>query len=247
MFSIAICDDTKKDSIKIKTLVEEYMESKSIPYQIRIFESGEEFLAFHEHFDLVFLDIALGGINGIQVGQKIREADRNMKVIYTTSYRQYCRQAVNYVHAFAYPEKPVTKEKMDRQLDEILEYIQEEHEKSEIVTFEILEITKQGKVETRIKNFEVNDIFYFEYFNRRIRMKLEREEYFFKDRMKDLAEKMEEYNFEVCHQCFLVNLKHVKRIKGYEVFMSNLDKLPVSQKKSVDFRKKLNKYIQSVI
>ena len=63
----------------------------------------------------------------------IWEMNRNVKVIYTTSYKQFCRQAVNYVHAFAFLEKPVTKNNVERQLQEIIQYIQEEHGKIEVV------------------------------------------------------------------------------------------------------------------
>ncbi|MGB8452159.1 MAG: LytTR family DNA-binding domain-containing protein [Anaerocolumna sp.] len=247
MFTIVICDNNKKDTIKLEIIVKSYMDTKSIPYQINIFKSGEELLEFHDKFDLIFLDIAMDGINGIQAGKKMREINRNAKIVYTTNYQQFCIQAMNNVHAFAYLEKPITKEKAERQLDEIIRYIEEENKKIEIVKFEIMEITEKGKLESKIKNFEVKDIFYFEYFNRKIKIKLGNEEYFFVDRMKDLAEKMREHNFEICHQCFLVNLGHIKKIKGYEVFLDNNEKLPVSQKKSADFRKKLNKFIQSSI
>lgn len=247
MFSIAICDDDKKDTLKIAALVKDYMDARLIPYEVNTFQSGEELLGKHEIFDLIFLDIGLNGINGLLVGKKIREEDRNVKVIYTTSYQQFCKQAVNHVHAFAYLVKPVTRDKAERQLDEILQYIQEGHERSETVRFEILEITEEGELESRIKDFEVNDIFYFEYFNRKIKIKLENKEYFFKDKMKDLAEKMVEHHFETCHQSFLVNLRHVKKIKGYEAYLNNNDIIPVSQKKSASFRKKLNQFILSNI
>lgn len=247
MFTIAICDNDNKDSIKIETIVKSYLDTKLIPYQMYKFKSGEELLEFHDKFDLIFLDIAMDGINGIQAGQKMHEINRNVKIIYTTSYQQYFIQAVNNVHAFAYLEKPILKDKAEQQLDEVILYIQEENEKMDIVKFEIIEITGEGELENKIKNFEVKDILYFEYFNRKIKIKLENEEYFFIDSMKDLAKKMQEHNFEICHQCFLVNLRHIKKIKGYEVFLDNNEKLPVSQKKSSDFRKKLNKFIQSSI
>ena len=247
MLSIAICDDDKSDAAKIEALIKDYMSLKQMPYQLKRFHSGEELLEAKEVFELLFLDIALGGMNGIQVGKLIRETNHNAKIIYTTSYKQYCKQAVNRVHAFAYLVKPITKDKMDRQLDEILQCIVEEHEKEETVKFEILEITGDGELEVRIKDFEVKDIYYFEYFNRKIKIKLEHEEYFFRDKMKDLADKMQIHNFEICHQCFLINLRHVKKIKGYDVFLNNNDKIPVSQKKSADFRKKLNAFIQSAI
>lgn len=247
MLTIAICDNNKKDSLKIETIVKNYMNTKFIPFRIYIFKSGEELLEFHDKLDLIFLDIAMEGINGIQTGKKLREINRNSKIVYTTNYKQYCIQAVNNVHAFAYLDKPVAKNKAEQQLDEVIRYIKEENEKIDIVKFETIEITKEGKIENKIKSFEVKDIYYFEYFNRKIKIKLENEEYFFVDKMKYLAAKMKEHNFETCHQCFLVNLMHVKKIKGYEVFLDNNEKLPVSQKKSADFRKKLNKFIQSSI
>ncbi|WP_077610979.1 LytR/AlgR family response regulator transcription factor [Clostridium sp. Marseille-P2415] len=247
MLNIAICDNNKKDSARIETIVKNYMNTKFIPFRIYIFKSGEELLEFHDKLDLIFLDIAMEGINGIQTGKRLREINRNSKIVYTTNYKQYCIQAVNNVHAFAYLDKPVTKSKAEQQLDEVIRYIKEENEKIEIVKFETIEITKEGKIENKIKSFEVKDIYYFEYFNRKIKIKLENEEYFFVDKMKYLAAKMKEHNFETCHQCFLVNLMHVKKIKGYEVFLDNNEKLPVSQKKSADFRKKLNKFIQSSI
>ncbi|WP_394522926.1 LytR/AlgR family response regulator transcription factor [Lacrimispora sp. JR3] len=247
MLTIAICDDDTNDTLRIAALVKNYMDARKISYQVNTFPSGEELLRIHKNFDLIFLDIGLNGINGILVGKKIRERDHNVKVIYTTSFHQFCKQAVNHVHAFAYLVKPVTKVNTEKQLDDILQYIQEEHEPSETVRFEILEITQQGEVETRIKDFEVKDIFYFEYFNRKIKIKLENKEYFFRDKMKDLAEKMLEHHFEVCHQCFLVNLRHVKKIKGYEAYLNNNDIIPVSQKKSAAFRKKLNQFILSNI
>lgn len=247
MFSIAVCDDNKKDSTKIVNIVKNYLDTTYIPYEINVFRSGEELLKYQDKIDLIFLDIALDGINGIQAGRMIREINRNVKIVYTTSFKQYCKQAVNNVHAFAYLEKPVKKEKAEKQLHEILQYIRDEKENIEIVKFEIVEITKEGDIENKIMGFEVKDILYFEYLNRKIKIKLENEEYFFINKMKALADKMQEYNFEICHQCFLVNLRHVKKIKGYEVLLDNNEKLPVSQKKSADFRKRLNKFIQSSI
>lgn len=247
MFTIAICDDNKRDSTKIESIVKSYMDTKFIPYQVNIFKSGEELLESVLKPDLLFLDIAMEGINGIQAGKKMREIHRNVKIIYTTSFQQYCKQAVNNVHAFAYLEKPIKEDKAQQQLEDIMRCIQEEKDKIEIVKFEVLEITQDGKVDNKIQSFDVKDIYYFEYFNRKIRLKLENEEYFFIDKMKELVMKMQKFDFAICHQCFLVNLRHIKKIKGYEVFLANNETLPVSQKKSAEFRKQLNKFIQSSI
>lgn len=247
MLNLAICDNNKKDSKKIETIIKNYMEKQKINYEIYLFQSGETLLDFHGNLDAIFLDIAMEGMNGIQAGKKLHEWNRNIKIIYTTSYQQYALQAMNNVHAFAYLEKPVRKSKAEQQLDEIVRYVKEEHENMELMKFEIIEITRDGRVDSKIKSFEINDIYYFEYINRKIKIKLRNEEYFFVDKMKYVSAKMQPYNFEVCHQNFLVNLIHIKKIKGYEVYLNNNEKLPVSQKKSAEFRKKLNTFIQRSI
>ena len=53
----------------------------------------------------------------------------------------------------------------------------------------------------------------------------------------DIARKMEQYGFYMPHKSFTVNLYHVKSIKGYDIFMMNGNIVPLSQKKSVIFRK----------
>lgn len=247
MIKIAVCDDDEKDLKKINDIIKSYMEEKPIDYTIDNFESGEELLGAEDKFDLIFLDIVMEGINGIQTGRKLREMNRKTKVIYITNYREYCEQAVNIAHTFAYLEKPVTIDKAEQQLDEALQFLQEENNKIKTMKFGILEFSVEGKIENRTKDFVVEDILYFEYMNRKIKIKLQKEEYFMVDKIRSLTERMRLYNFEACHQCFLVNLKCVRRIKGYEIILENNESIPVSQKKSAEFRKKLNKYIQSNI
>ncbi|WP_455714849.1 LytR/AlgR family response regulator transcription factor [Anaerosporobacter sp.] len=247
MITIAICDDNDKDIKNIEKIIRNYMEMKLKNYKIKITKSTEELLASQEKFDLIFFEIVMAGMNGIEAGKKIRERNKNVKIIYTTSYLQYCEQAVNSVHAFAYLSKPITKEKAIQQFVEIMRYFQEENSNREIIKFKIIGITEEGKIENKFKTFEVNDIFYFVYLNRKVKIKLENEEYYFTDKMKNLADKMQIYNFQLCHQCFIVNLGRVKRIRGYEVVLENNEKIPVSQKKSSEFRKKLNKFIQNNI
>lgn len=134
-----------------------------------------------------------------------------------------------------------------KQLEEVLYLVEEENRKKQMVVFEILEITKEQKIDTIIREFDVDEIFYFEYFNRKILIKTKNEEFYFVGQMKKLINKMDRYDFESCHQSYLVNLKYVKKIKGYDLYIKNGDKIPISQKKSSEFRKKLNQFIQKSI
>lgn len=245
MIEIAICDDDVKDQEIIKKFVGEYMDEKNLSHVIWTFNSGEELLESDHCFSILFLDIAMGdGMNGIIAGRKFQSISRKTKIIYITSFNQYMEQAFNGVHAFAYLDKPVKKEKIFLQLDEVLHILQEEQAHKQIVTFEVIEIVEEHHIDTMIKLFNVEDIYYFEYVNRRIKIRTVNGDFYFIDHMKNLLSKMSEYQFESCHQSFLINLKYVKKLKGYDLFLENGEKIPVSQKKSAEFREKMNKFIQ---
>ncbi len=247
IINIGICEDDKKDLKHLENMLHKYMKQVSFPFAIEKFFSGEELLNNFKNFDILFLDISLEGIDGIQTGNEIKKISRQTKIIYTTSYQEFIEQAVNHVHAFSYIVKPISSEVFKAQMNEVIMYINEEKQKSETIIFDIIEVTKEGELVYVSKEFDINDIYYFEYINRRIKIKLKQEEYYFIKSMRELVDKMNKYCFEHCHQNFLVSLKHIKRIKGYNIFLDNEDQIPVSQRKSSIIRKSLNQYIQSKI
>ena len=58
-------------------------------------------------FDIILLDIELGGMNGIETARQIRESDVNCNIIFITSFEQYSKEAIS-VHPFAFVDKPIT-------------------------------------------------------------------------------------------------------------------------------------------
>ncbi|MGN6713674.1 LytR/AlgR family response regulator transcription factor [Anaerocolumna jejuensis] len=238
MFYIAICNNDEKERKKLEVMIEDYLDTLNIPYIIKKFCSGEELLETVEEFDLILLHIIMSGLNGIQVGIKLRLKSRNTKIIYITSYPQYFRQAINDVHTFAYLEKPVTKEILEAQLKEVLMTLREKKENMEVIKFQIIQYAKGHKMNSIFKVFKIQDIYYFECTDRKIKLKLKSDEYFFICRMKDLMDKMKEHGFVTCHQSYLVNLRYVSAIKGYDICLDNGDSLPLSQKRSSEFRRK---------
>ncbi len=75
MLQIAICDDELFFREKIQKLLEEYLEKRELSYELHSFISGEAFLekcGDHVKFDIVFLDISMKEIDGIQTAKRIR-------------------------------------------------------------------------------------------------------------------------------------------------------------------------------
>lgn len=232
MIRIAICDDNKRIAEKTKEYVEGWEGEKSIC----IYHSGEELLKEKRTFDLIFLDIDMPEIDGIETAKNIRKYNKCVKIIYLTSFTEYVNLAFQ-VHAFAYLNKPINEEEIHKQLKEVTSYMREER-KDEFIKF----ITSEGVVELDIKN-----IYYFEYFNRKVNIKTKEKTYVIKDKITTIGDKMKKHNFLMPHKSFVVNLLHVKSLKGYDILMMDGTIIPLSQKKAVDFREKLNVFLESCI
>ncbi len=232
MLKIAICDDEVNIVDKIKIIIQNYPKST---FEIKTYTSGEELIKESKNFNIIFLDIDMNGINGIETGKKIREYDKLVKIIYVTNYTDYTSYAFS-VHAFGYILKPVKEKEIYNQLDEVLSYSHEES--SEILEFN----TTEGNIRIDLK-----DIYYFEYKLRKVVMKTKNCKYTIKQKISEIGKHMEQYGFIMPHKSFSVNLYNVKSVKGYDIYMMDESIIPLSQKKSTQFRSSLNMYISKKI
>ena len=134
-------------------------------------------------------------------------------------------------HPFSFLLKPVDEEEIRSQFKEACEYGGERRQKGPL-RFTACE----GVVE-----MDVYDIYYMEYVGRKIRMVTKSGEYYLRGKITVLAQRMEAYGFAAPHKSFTVNLYHVKSIRGYDIHMMNGDIIPLSQKRSAQFRGRLGR------
>ena len=116
MFRIAICDDVKSICDEIKNIILENKELQSEKIKIDIFNNGEtliEELRENTQYDLIFLDIELGEINGVEVGHIIRDdmEDYTTKIVYISGKNSYDRQLFD-VQPMKFISKPIEEEKV---------------------------------------------------------------------------------------------------------------------------------------
>lgn len=230
MLKIAICDDDRIMRLRMQ----EYLKSYEKLFQIEAYSSGEALLAAEECYDFIFLDIDMKGISGIDTARFLRRKDKKAKIIYVTAYDDFRDYAFS-VHAFAYLVKPVDKEKIQKILREALAYT-EEKDTGKRLGFE----TENGLLEVNVR-----DILYFEYQRRRIRMVTTAGEIWLRGSLRQIAGRMEPEGFLMPHKSFVVNPLHIRNLKGYDIFLTDNSVLPLSQKKSADFRRQLAAYLAS--
>lgn len=91
MINIAICDDEEIFLQKENALISEYMIKKGHQFNIDLFLSGKEFLECNniEQYDIVFLDVSMDEIDGIETAKRIRENNKSVYLVFVTAYITY--------------------------------------------------------------------------------------------------------------------------------------------------------------
>lgn len=103
---IAVVDDERV----IREHIREMIESQKPDCHVACFSSGEEFLNTAKAFDIIFLDIQMDGMNGIETAKETREKNEDTVLIFITGIKEYVFEALD-IYAFHYLLKPVTKQK----------------------------------------------------------------------------------------------------------------------------------------
>lgn len=229
MIRIAVCDDQIMVREKIREII---LKGEKNRYEVELFSCGEELLAASGKYEIIFLDIDMPGMDGIETAKELRKTDKHVDIIYITNYGGFAGYAFD-VHAFGYLLKPVKEQEIKRQLKEVMEYRKKEQKKPEIELY-----TVTGRI-----RMPVEEIYYYEYSSRVLTVHTGRGIYYEKKKISDCLEQMETYGFAMPHKSFVVNLDQVKGIRGYEITLMDGSVLPLSQKKGRSFREQLNIFL----
>jgi len=93
MIHIGICDDNEKDRISLHDLCKQHFAVNQMEYTITFFGSGEEVLEYckfaeNKRIDLLFLDIEMSGIDGIEVKNRILKQDQVWRIVFVSGYKE---------------------------------------------------------------------------------------------------------------------------------------------------------------
>ena len=121
MLRIAICDDEPEQVQQIQALLHNWIErNPELQPQVIAFLSGTALLE-HIHskgaFDIYLLDVLFPGANGIDLGLKIRAADREGHIFYLTNSKDHAVDSY-LTRAFQYLVKPIDRERFYSALDQ---------------------------------------------------------------------------------------------------------------------------------
>ena len=116
--NIAFCDDNTKERMVTKQLCMDYFSTLNLAVDFFEFSSGISLLNSEARIDLLFLDIELGDINGIDVMHKLEGKKNVWKIIFTTGYDDYMPDAFG-MKTLGFLTKPINKNHLKRYLSSV--------------------------------------------------------------------------------------------------------------------------------
>lgn len=136
--NLVLCDDNSYDLETLRALADDYIKQRGINGETICFSSPEEVLRYSENngvsgVTVYLLDVIMPETDGIELGKRIRERDKNSAVIYISTSSEYSLDAFS-VRAFSYLIKPVSGEKLFSELDECLSRNEDRSQKLSIKT-----------------------------------------------------------------------------------------------------------------
>ena len=216
MFNIAICDDEEYFRKYIKKLILKYLEHKGINYRIDVFKSGKKLIelgAEVSQYEMIFLDINMEEINGIETARKIRKFTHEAQIIFVTAHITYALEGYK-VNAFRYLLKD--DEYLENKISECIETVISNMNYKEVqYIFKFLE----GK-----KKIILDNIFYVESNLHKLKFnvfKNKENRYSMYEKLDIIEELLKKHGFCRIHKSYLVNLKYIENIKRYQVTLSN--------------------------
>ena len=196
---IAICDD----EVFMVQILEEKIKKLLPDAVIDKYLSGDELIASGSKPDILFLDIQMPGMDGMETAKVLRQDNEDMILIFVTAAEEYVFQAFD-VGAFQYLVKPFSDEKL-----------------KEVVTKAVHNIKRSSRLEkdekyimvqtagSHIKIF-LRDIVYAEVYNRKVIIHTRSTDIEYYGKLQELSD-MAGTDFFRTHRAYLVHFKYVEK------------------------------------
>lgn len=230
MVKIAICDDNQIMVTHIEEIVNNYLLNVFIDHSIEQFYDGITLKKAYnqgERFDIIFLDIEMCHLNGIEVAKKIRKIDRNVIIIFVSNFETYFLQLFE-VEPFRFIKKSASR-------DEFCKILQLAYER--VIENDAYYQYKYNK--TFIKVF-LREILYFESSGRIINIHTVDRIHKYYGKLDKVEERLENNNlpFLRIHKSFYVNFYFIEKITYTKVQLSDGSLLQISKNRQQEIRKK---------
>lgn len=226
--NIAVCDDERAFAARTVKLINDIVDYSSCSYTECY--SGEELINKHItiHFDIIFLDVEMNGMNGIDTAKEIRKMDSNVIIVFLTNYQEFAIKGYE-VRAYRYLVKNQPEYVYRAQILSIFdEYF---------LNHQVFEINSKNKISFIL----LSDICFFEIVNKTVTVHTMSNTIDYCGKLSDIEHRLKDNNlFVKPHKSFLINIALISSINTADITMKNNESVNLSRnyKKNV-----INRYI----
>jgi two-component system LytT family response regulator len=186
-----------------------------------------------DSYDLIFLDVNMPGMNGLELGYELKYSNPNSAIIFQTAYEEHALKAFD-IGAVGYLVKPYSIE----QLKQTLQRVEvKRHEESK--DFRIL-----SKVGDNYLLLHPHEVHYVKADLSEVMLRSAKGFSYYGQKISDLEKKLQNYDFVRIHRSYLININEIKEIQTIEQsklrfsFKNNSDQIESSKDGAKAFRER---------
>ncbi len=234
-FRVGVVEDNREACEQLCGFIDEYGKLRGYNFSVSCFADALDFLEqFRGNFDIIFMDIELPHLDGMEAVRRIRETDRRVIVIFVTNMAQYAVKGYE-VDALDFIVKPVVFSAFTMKLDRAVEKFKAMQDR------EIWINERNNK-----RRLRTSDIIYVEVAHHSVIYHTVDGDYKTYDQLGNVSKALADAPFALCNRCYLVNLNFVTAIDEFSVTLNGGERLQISRNKKKSFLKSLNDYLGGV-
>lgn len=230
MIKIAIVENEANQIETNREMIDKYFHNTSYHYEIKTFSNGFDFLESDiSYFNIIFMDIDMPGINGMETATKIRQKNIQTPLIFVTNLPQYAIDGYK-VNALDFILKPMTFADFSLAMKRALSLISKEESQEFVLN-----------IHGALTKFKADDILYIDMSKHDVNIhKSDNTTIVFRSSLNKIEPILDKDIFFKCNSGCIVNLNKVTYMKGDILIMENKDYITISRSKKKEAVSRLN-------
>ncbi len=224
---IALCDDEKDSLLMLQNIVRSFCDARGLDTGIDLFTSGEDFLSSEQKYDVVFMDIYLSGINGLDAAEQY---GRQGEIVFTTTSLDHAVKAFG-LNAAHYLVKPLTAEDVAEAMERCLARL------GNILQKTITVKTNRGTVSVQMRQIQ-----FIEVFNKICLLHTEKNEFRTYTSLDALFEHLDS-SFLRLQRSYAVNMNFIESFLFDRVLLKNGMEIMLSRSNRSELKKQYQKFL----